>query len=85
MEKLYGFRDGGSGEYTALHRVGKEGRVAFESSAQNFVNSAWVFATKGQKDTHLVMVLARTKVCRLDAYNTQDFANISRTWENSGS
>ena len=48
-----------------------------EFNAQNLANTAWAFATVGQKDDQLFKALARMAERRLDQFNGQDFANIA--------
>ena len=48
-----------------------------EFNAQGLTNTAWAFATVGQKDEQLFKVLARMAERRLDEFNAQDLANTA--------
>ena len=46
-------------------------------NAQDFANTAWAFATVGQKDEQFFKVLARMAEWRLDKFNLQALANTA--------
>ena len=46
-------------------------------SAQGLANTAWAFATVGQKDDQLFKALARMAEWRLDKFNAQDLTNTA--------
>ena len=45
--------------------------------AQGLANTAWAFATVGQKDDQLFKALARMAERRLDQFNGQELANTA--------
>ena len=47
-------------------------------NAQDLNNTAWAFATAGQKDAQLFEALAKMAERRLDQFNAQNLAN--RAW-----
>ncbi len=48
-----------------------------EFKSQELANTAWAFATVGQSDEKLFVVLARAVERRVSEFNTQDLANTA--------
>ena len=46
-------------------------------NAQGLANTAWAFATVGQKDDQLFKALARMAKRHLDKFNAREFANMA--------
>ena len=44
---------------------------------QNFANTAWAFATAGQKDASLFVALATAAERRMDDFNPQNLVNTA--------
>ena len=44
---------------------------------QNFANTAWAFATAGQKDASLFVALATAAEQRMDDFNPQNLVNTA--------
>ena len=53
-------------------------------NAQNLANTAWAFATVGQKDELLSKTLAKMAERRLDQFNAQNLANTAWAFATAG-
>ena len=58
--------------------IAKEAKQRLDQfNVQGLANTAWAFATVGQKDDQLFKALARMAERRLDQFNGQNFANTA--------
>ena len=58
--------------------IAKEAKQRLDQfNVQNFTNTAWAFATVGQKDDQLFKALARMAERCLDQFKGQEFANTA--------
>ena len=69
------FRASLSELFTAIAKEAKHSLDQF--NAQGLANTAWAFATVGQKDELLFNALARMAERRLDQFNAQGLANTA--------
>ena len=73
--KSVGFRSSLCELFAAIAKEAKQCLDQF--NAQDFANTAWTFATEGQKDEQLFKALAKMAERRLQQFNAQELSNTA--------